>query len=286
MASIFRNGKFIELPDSPSDECLARFLDMAGLIDETERMMRDPRLANEAKLEREAMRAEKKRIQKEAIELSKKEFQKEYDLLSKLSLDEHNEMHTNVCYDLENNYDPECIDQRSVPETDTNCGLPYERISNNCMCFRCRRENYSDQDHQRWMSEQEEARIAEKEREKTKKATDIATCQAKIRKLRAAEKVAAEQRVAESLLSQKKIAQMRQNQILPTGWTLNTSTKFPGKYFQYRHLGRQSVSLWETKTDNDGNVAFGWVMTPSRQIIDIYSETVIDTLSEMELLNN
>jgi hypothetical protein len=287
MAGIFRNGEFIELPTDENPERLEHFLHMAGLVGETERMMRDSELAKLAKLERESRWAEKKRIQKEAIAKSKKEFKTEYARLGKLSLDEHVRIHTDVVYDLENNYDPKCVDERSVPETDTDRGLPDEKVSNNCMCFVCRPEMYSDKNHQRWKTEQKEARLAQIEREKTEEAERE---QRRIRKeekqRRLVEKLANERQLAEEerkRCEREKIASMRQNQILPTGWSLHTSSKFPGKrYFQY--AAARTVSLWESKTDKDGNVSFGWGTTPSREIIDIYSEDVVDTLSEMGLL--
>jgi hypothetical protein len=298
MAGIFRNGEFIELPTDENPERLEYFLDMAGLIGKTERMMRDPELANLAKLERESRSAEKKRIQKEAIAKSKKEFKTEYARLAKLSLDEHVRIHTDVVYDLENNYDPKCVDERSVPETDTDRGLPDERISNNCMCFVCRPENYSDKHHQRWKTEQKEARLADIERKKTEEAErQLRSKRREEKQRRLADeqrRVAEEQRLADEerkRCEREKIVSMRQNQILPTGWSLNTSSKFPGKrYFQYdfqydfQYATVRTVSLWESKTDKDGNVSFGWGTTPSRQIIDIYSEDVVDTLSEMGLL--
>ena len=319
MSGIFnKDGQFVPIPgqddkigQEASDDKMTNFLFSAGLIGPTEARMRCPSLMLVWKQEMEARRKASNQKRKKRIQRSKERFASEYNLLSRLSSTEHDQMHSSTVECLESNSDPNCVDCRSESESDTDRGIPETRIRNNCMCPRCRPEMYSKQQLDRWAKEREQIRndlLEQKatiERERSERS-ERQRIRASMRKSAVAPVAAVVAVSAVPILStpqetESTKEEQRKNRILPPGWCVRRSTKFPTRrYFEYVGPKKERASVWELcggyETGPTGPTApqetsgptaverFGIGFGPKQEVIDIYSPNVIEQLQQLGMI--
>ncbi len=246
-------GTFYAFPDKMNDETVGSMLSHLGLSssEETNR-----RLEME-KLERKLKYQERQQNIKKLV--SRSRDKPLYTLLSEKTFEEHVKMHKDT---------KDTLDINETPSEDYNDDVwslsdDDDEIVNFCPCFVCRPLLYSSSNHNKWKKEKEERQKVMIEEYKQELENIKENKRKKLERDLQRDLIKKQQ---EELTKIQKVKYMRENEILPSGWKIRTSTTFPGKRYYYNTS--TGSRLWETLEKE----SFGWTVDELGCVRDIYTE--------------